>query len=264
MFEKADQELFDFLRAEYNYPFSGWDFSHLDGRMVEIKATPAWDYTDAVLTAMKQAQTLLDMHTGGGEVLAQLLSLQPIPEVYATELYAPNVVQAQQRLASSGVTVYAVPDESLPFEDNALDLVINRHGSYDPAEVIRVLEPEHLFITQQVGDQTNCKLHELLGREKQLAHAWNRDYAAQEMQDAGWQIIEQKEVFSVTRFYDVGAIVYYLKAIPWEVPDFSIENYWQRLLEIHHLFQREGHIDIPFHTFFLVARKPINFSGRRS
>ncbi|GCE19918.1 class I SAM-dependent methyltransferase [Dictyobacter kobayashii] len=256
MGEKADQALFDSLTAEYNRPFHGWDFSYLSGRMISIKTTPTWDYTNAVIGAMNQAHTMLDMHTGGGEVLAQLLSLRPVPEVYATELYAPNVIAARQRLTPLAVTVYTARDECLPFPDNTLDLVINRHGSYNPAEVLRVLKPEQVFITQQVGDQTNRTLHELLGREKLLEHAWNMDYAAQEMEDAGWHIIERKEEFFTTRFHDVGAIVYYLKAVPWEVPDFSVERYWHQLVEIHHLLQKEGQVDIPFHSFFLIARKP--------
>ena len=256
MRDKDEQELFDYLTAEYNHPFEGWNFSYLNERMTFIRTNPGWDYTHIVTTAMKQAHSLLDMHTGGGEVLSDLLALQPVSEAYATELYPPNIVAARQRLTPLGVTVYTDHDQCLPFSDHALDLIINRHGSYDPAEVRRILKPGHLFITQQVGDQTNRRLHELLGREKLLPHAWNMDYAAREMEATGWHIIECKEEFSITRFHDVGAIVYYLKLVPWEVPDFSIEKYWHQLVEIHHQCQLEGHVDIPFHSFLLIAKKP--------
>jgi hypothetical protein len=70
-------------------------------------------------------------------------------------------------------------------------------------------------------------------------------------------IFKQKEHFFITRFYDTGAIVYYLKAIPWEVPDFSIDKYFDKLVAIHHLIQREGYIDVPFHMFFITARNSI-------
>jgi hypothetical protein len=33
-------------------------------------------------------------------------------------------------------------------------------------------------------------------------------------------VLEQKEEFPVSRFFDIGAIVYYLMAIPWQIPDF--------------------------------------------
>src|SRR6266571_2686158 len=53
------------------------------------------------------------------------------------------------------------------------------------------------------------------------------------MREVGWHIVEQKEHFFITRFYDTGALVYYLKAIPWEVPDFSIDKYFDKLVAIH-------------------------------
>jgi len=264
MAEINDTAFFDYLIAEYQRPFSGWDLAYLDGRRTESHGDLPWDYTDTVIVAMKQAHALLDMRTGGGEQLARFLAHQPVPEVYATEGYKPNVTIARQRLEALGVTVYEVRDEHLPFADDSLDLITNRHGSYDPREVLRVLKTGHLFITQQVGDQTNLRLHELLGRTQKGAYfypgteqkpTWNVDYALHELVGAGWQIVEQKEAFISTRFHDVGAIVYYLKAIPWEVPDFSVEKYFDRLVEIHHLIQRDGYVDVPFHMFFIVARK---------
>jgi hypothetical protein len=224
--------------------------------MTHIRTNPTWDYTETVIEAMKEAQTLLDMHTGGGELLASLLARQPVRQAYAVEAYAPNVAVAQQRLMSSGVTVCAVDDDRLPFADTLFDLVINRHGSYDPAEVLRVLQAGRMFITQQVGDQTNLLLHELLNHEKVVERPWNLDQAVSALETAGGSVIEGKEEFSITRFHDVGAIVFYLKAVPWEIPDFSVEKYRQELLKIRDLLQHRGYLDVPFHSFFLLARKP--------
>ncbi len=256
MTERTDNAFWASLLAEYRHPFNGWDFSHLDGRMTSIRANPTWDYTETVIGAMKQAQTLLDMHTGGGEVLAQLLARQPVQQVYATEGYAPNVVLAYQRLISSGVSVSAVHDGHLPFAEKMFDLVINRHGSYDPSEVLRVLKSGQMFITQQVGDQTNRLLHALLKREKVVEHPWNLRQAVGEMEAVGGRVMESKEEYFSTRFHDVGAIVFYLKAVPWEVPDFSVEKYREELLAIHDLLQRKGYLDVPFHAFFFLTRKP--------
>lgn len=209
---------------------------------------------------------MLDMGTGGGEKLVSFAAQQLLPEhTSATEGYAPNVAVARQRLAPLGVTVYEVNDDHhLPFADNSFDLIINRHASYDPREVSRILKPDCLFITQQVGDQTNRRLHELLEREKPggyvyagapQKHAWNLTFAVQQLEHAGWRVLSQQEEFFPTRYYDVGAIVYYLKAIPWEIPDFSVEKYFDRLVEVHHLIQREGYVEVPFHQFFIVAQK---------
>lgn len=265
MATNSGNTFFDDLIAEYHQPFNGWDFSYLNGRRVDIHQQHLWDYTTTVTAAMKKTQSMLDMRTGGGERLAEYLGIQPVPEVYATEGYAPNVGAARQRLVPFGVTVYEVQDDRLPLPDASLDLMINRHGSYDASEVQRVLKPGKCFITQQVGDQTNCRLHELLGYIPQQEHhvhpgaddkaAWNLAYAVGELEAGGWQIREQQEEFYPTRYYDVGAIVYYLKAIPWVIPGFSVERFFDQLVQIRDLIEREGFLDVLFHQFFIVARR---------
>ncbi len=261
----TDDEFYMYLGAEYNMPFAGWDMSYLEGRRVDLHPEPRWDYTATVLAVMNGIGTMLDMGTGGGERLASLAAMQQLPtHTIATEGYIPNIAVARQRLEPIGVAVVAIDDDArLPFADEQFDLIINRHASYDPHEVLRILKPGHRFITQQVGDQTNRKLYELFGYEPKDAFypgvgqksSWNLDYAVRELQDAGWQIIEQQEEFYTTRYYDVGAIVYYLKAIPWEIPDFSVEKYFDKLLEIDQLIERDGYVDVLFHQFFVVTQK---------
>lgn len=250
----TNDDFFAYLMAEYNQPFSGWDFSYLAGRRRTFRPDDTWDYMGTVKAAINDARSLLDMATGGGEYLS---SLQPLPlYTCATEGYAPNVTLARQRLEPLGVKVYEV-DESdlLPFADNVFDLVINRHGAYEPREVMRVLKSGKRFITQQVGGQTNDKLHELLGgvkpgSDRDLAHAVSEMKAVE-----GWQILEQREEVLVTRYYDVGAIVYYLKAVSWEIPDFSVEKYFDKLVEVRDLIEANGYVEVPFHQFFIVAEK---------
>ena len=151
MADISDKAFFDYLMAEYNHPFNGWDFSYLAGRRTDIHGQKTWDYAASVVAAMKQAHSMLDMRTGGGERLARFLALRPVPQVYATEGYPPNVQTARERLEPLGVTVYAVQDEHLPCADDSLDLVINRHGSYDPDEVRRVLCPDKINTAEWLG-----------------------------------------------------------------------------------------------------------------
>ena len=117
----------------------------------------------------------------------------------------------------------------------------------------RVLKPDGQFITQQVGDEEEADLNALLGANVSPYAFWTLDYAVNELQEAGWHIVEQREAFSVMRFYDVGAVVYYLKAIPWQVPDFSVEPYFEKLITIHNQIEEQGYIDFSMHRFLIVA-----------
>jgi 2-polyprenyl-3-methyl-5-hydroxy-6-metoxy-1,4-benzoquinol methylase len=75
-------------------PFEGWDFTWLDGRKTHIQLP--WDYATRVRARMRGARAMLDMGTGGGEILASLAPFPP--RVFATESYPPNVAVARKRL----------------------------------------------------------------------------------------------------------------------------------------------------------------------
>jgi len=53
-----------------------------------------------------------------------------------------------------------------------------------------------------------------------------------QLEAAGLTIPNTQEWSGRLSFTDVGAIVYYLKAIPWLVPGFSVETHLQNLLTL--------------------------------
>ena len=252
----TDRESFEILLRDAEAPFSGWDFSYIS-RSGRSKTAPwEWSYTSTILPLVRSVSALLDMGTGGGEFLA---SLQPLPaSTVATEGYPPNIPVARERLEPIGVQVCAVgDDDQLPLADEAFELVINRHESYDPAEVLRVLKPGGTFITQQVGGEDDLDLNRFLGADDTHPYAhWTAEFAANQLRESGWEVLDTREAFPFTRYFDIGAVVYYLRAIPWQIEGFSVERYRERLWELHLKIQREGYVDIRIHRFLLVARKP--------
>lgn len=248
-----DQELFEYSISEYNKPFSGWDFSHIHSRMKEDKLT--WNYEETVLNETRNVNYLLDMGTGGGEFLSTLAPLPPI--TYATEAYQPNVPIAQSRLGPLGVKVIGIDDdEKLPLSSNMFELVINRHEAYSDSEVYRIMQSGGTFITQQVGGENERELNRILGDESQgqFAH-WNLKFAVERLRQQGFIILDQKEEFPVIEFKDVGAIIYYLKAIPWQVEDFTVERYFGGLKRIYKRIVKEGSFKVNAHRFMIKAEK---------
>ncbi len=43
-----------------------------------------------------------------------------------------------------------------------------------------------------------------------------------------------------TVFYDIGAVVYFLRLVPWIVPGFTVVGYREPLRELHDLIERTG------------------------
>jgi hypothetical protein len=256
---------FETLLAEAeDAAFSGWDFSYLRDRMLE--GDPPWRYADRVRARLPGLPALLDLGTGGGEILATLAPLPP--DTAATESYPPNVSVARTRLAPLGVKVIAVesvPDNvvigpgeglgTLPFADERFPLVIDRHESYYPAEVRRVLARGGTFITQQVGGTNLSALNTLLDAPPSSDN-WNLAFAERQLTEAGFTIAAGEEAFPETLFRDIGAVAYYLKAIPWQIPDFSIAHYRDRLWAMHQRMAVEGGVHVRQHLFYLEGIKP--------
>lgn len=245
------------LQAEYDHPFAGWDFAHLAGRRRDDPLP--WDHAQIVGAALPGSRALLDMGTGGGEFLSGLRPLPP--RTCATEGYAPNVPLARARLEPLGIAVAEIGEDGpLPFEDSAFDLVINRHESYDPGEVWRVLQPGGRFITQQVGGDDERELNALLGAPNPTHEYgfWTLGYAQPRLAEAGFAIARAEEAHIPARYTDVGALVYSLKITPWQIPDFTVERYLAPLQALHRHCQQGGTIAFRTHRFIIVAEKPTN------
>lgn len=240
-------------RAEEQQPFQGWDFSYLEGRYHEEQ--PTWSYDRLVRDLLNGADSVLDMGTGGGEKLLEFQDALP-PNTIATEGHAPNVPVARANLEPHGITVveYDVEtDQQMPFTESSFELVINRHEAYDSVEVARILRADGIFLTQQVDGRDLGDLLSIFGTESHYLHV-NLEHCRQLLESAGLKIDRAQEWAGKATYKDVGALVYYLHAAPWDAPEnFSVDRYANQLLRLHHEHQP---LTFTIRRFFIQASKP--------
>jgi hypothetical protein len=93
--DRTRNELIESWKREEQEPFTGWDFSHLAGRMLEDQAP--WSYSTRAAELIHKSLSLLDMGAGGGERLLKLKEHWPA-RVVVTEDYPPNFKLATERL----------------------------------------------------------------------------------------------------------------------------------------------------------------------
>lgn len=232
----------------------GWDFSHIEGRYREEDDLP-WDFQAVIETYLTDDDQWLDMETGGGEFL---LSLNHPPErTAAIEGFAPNIELCKETLVPLGIRFEpADGSDPLPFDDDAFDVITNRHGSYDVSEIRRTLKPGGVFITQQVGAENDLELIELLmGRADVAFPEAYLDKATAAFENHGFNIVQSMETHRPIEFYDVGALVWYARIIEWEFPGFSVETHRDNLLKAQALLEREGRLSGSIHRYYFVARK---------
>jgi SAM-dependent methyltransferase len=189
---------------------------------------------------MATARAALDIETGGGEVLATVV--RPPRFLAATESWQPNVALARQRLHPLGAHVVAVADgPTLPFAAASFDLVVSRHPVvvlWD--EIARVLEPGGTYLSQQIGAGTNRELTDFMMGPQPVNESRSVERTRAAAEAADLELADVRSCALRVEFFDVGAVIHFLRKVHWTVPGFTPENYLTRLRALHEQIEREG------------------------
>ncbi|GAB2835786.1 methyltransferase domain-containing protein [Lentzea nigeriaca] len=233
-------------------PLEGWDFSWFAGRATEER--PPWGYASLIASRLAAVESALDLQTGGGEVTASAPVKPPL--LAATESWPPNALVAARNLP--GALVVQAPDSGpLPFHSSMFDLVISRHPVVTPwAEIARVLKPGGTYFSQQIGAGTNRELTDFMMGPQPVSDARSTERARAGAVAAGLEVLRLESVALRVAFFDVGAVVHFLRKVLWTVPGFTVEAYRDRLLDLHEHIQEHGEFVSTSTRFLIEARRP--------
>jgi SAM-dependent methyltransferase len=234
----------------------GWDFSWLDGRATEER--PSWAYQRLLSERLATATAALDIQTGGGEVLAGAGAENFPLTLVATEGWPPNVAKATALLHPLGAVVVADPEEPpLPFADDAFDLVTSRHpATVCWSEIARVLAPGGAYFAQHAGSGTNVEISEYFLGPLESGLGRHHEIEAAQARAAGLEIVQCRNERLRLEFFDVGAMVFFLRKVIWTVPDFTVDRYRDRLKDLHDQIERDGVFHSTMSRTLFDVRKP--------
>jgi SAM-dependent methyltransferase len=249
---------FQALLAEgASVPTAGWDFSWFEGRATEQR--PSWGYCSLLAARLARSSSSLDVQTGGGEVYAAALTRAGhLPAVIAAaESWSPNVPVARRNLAPFGARVIEVgEDGNLPFADASFDVVSCRHPTrrrWD--ELARVLRPGGTYLSQGVGAGSNRELYEALMGPQPHVDLPSADRAADDAQRVGLEVVDVRQEATRVEFFDIAAVVHFLRKVVWTVPDFTVARYRRQLADLDEHIRREGAFVSHSLRYLLEARK---------
>jgi SAM-dependent methyltransferase len=240
----------------------GWDFSRV--RVVEDE--PPWQYDDVVRRHLTATSVALDLGTGGGEVF---LSFAPLLHSgYGIEQDRGRLrtaVRNQREAATENIRFLAMDVDRLGFLDRSFDVVLAKYANYHVGEVLRLLRPGGVFITQQMGDRDTQNIFDTFGWGS-YGYYWRTQYAvrgsfykptmaaAREFEAAGCEIVRCDEYDLCQYYQDVGSLVFFLKASPLPWP-FDPETYAAPLTKLLENHGSERGIQTNAHRELLVVRR---------
>ena len=197
------------------------------------------------------------MQAGGGELLAGIGSWPPL--LVAAEGWPPNLAVAARNLRARGAFVVAADDDraALPFRSDTFDLVVSRHpvtAWWD--ELARVLAPGGTYLSQQVGPDSVREVTEWFLGGQPAESRRTTALAVAGARGAGLEVVDVRSARLRTEFFDVGAVVYFLRLIIWIVPGFDVGAHGERLRAMHEHIERHGSFVAHASRFLIEARKP--------
>ncbi|GIF10788.1 hypothetical protein FHX34_101685 [Actinoplanes teichomyceticus] len=227
---------------------TGWEFAWLDG--LAVASEPSWSYPEIARPLLRSAASLLDLDTGGGELLAEFAPLPPY--TVAVESWARNTPAARERLAPFGVEVLT----ELPAGENEFDVVLSRHGRLPAADVARLLRPGGVLLTQQVGSADLAELNDALGAAPPHPRRWDAEVAAVALTAAGLRVTDVREEHPELAFRDIRAVIHHLQTVPWQVRNFTPQRYERQLARLSAIIRARGEFTVRAHRFLVQAERP--------
>jgi len=152
--------------------------------------------------------------------------------------------------------VAAADDDGLPFRGESFDLVVSRHPIVAVwAEIARVLRPDGTYLSQQVGAGSNRELTDFMMGAQPVDSARSARMAVAGAQEAGLAVADLREQALRVEFHDVGAVVHFLRKVPWTVPGFTVDGYADQLARMHRRIRSSGPFVSHAQRFLIEARK---------
>lgn len=192
----------------------GWDWSNSRTRMAPL----GWSYPELLARYVDRSTRALDVGTGGGEVFSAAVRAHDV----ALDIDPDRLAVAKTRLLCPLVRA---DQAHLPFADRSFDLVTDRHVGAEPDEVLRVLQPGGVYLTQQPGGRICQNIFDAMGwgsndqfwRRESAEHGFEyRDMAATAAcyERAGCRILRRQEADVDYEFHDEESLAFWLANAP--------------------------------------------------
>ncbi|MBT6774826.1 class I SAM-dependent methyltransferase [Candidatus Woesearchaeota archaeon] len=233
----------------------GWDFNEIFKRVKTIDKK--WNFLEIVKNHLKKKTILLDIGTGGGEKLLQIAKF--VEKAYGIDISKGMITTAKKNLVKSNLSnvEFKLADANkLPFPKNYFDIITCKHAPFSTKELFRVLKPNGIFITQQVGERDKQNIKDIFERGQCFEEKDNTSMNKyiQKLKQFKFKIIK-KEIYNATQyFHNMKDIIFLLKNTPI-IPHFDIEKDKKFLEEFEKKYKTKKGIKTNSNRYLIISKK---------
>ncbi|WP_416371136.1 PASTA domain-containing protein [Streptomyces sp. MB09-01] len=106
-----------------------------------------------------------------------------------------------------------------------------------------------------MGSRNQPELNEAVGIPSPAdPDGWTLDVAVEALEGAGLRVTTAREETSPYTFHDVGAVIFQLRAIPWQFPGFDPSAHEPALRRLDRRIKSTGGFTAHDHRFLIEAR----------
>lgn len=138
----------------------GWDFSKIKYDVID---NSKFKYFDEINNNLSKDSLMLDIGTGGGEKLSNLISNNCLLKI-GTDFSEEMIKIAKKNNKNPKICFFEMNSDDIKFPNSFFDIVSARHTPFNLQEVYRLLKEGGIFFSEQI-DEEDCKeLKEVFGR----------------------------------------------------------------------------------------------------
>ena len=138
----------------------GWDFSKLKYELID---NSAFQYFNEINDKITEQTILLDIGTGGGEKLTDLISDNCLLKI-GTDFSKEMIKVAKMKNKNNKIRFFEMDSEIINFPDKFFDIICARHTPFNFDEIFRLLNDKGTFFSEQIDEDDCKKLKDLFER----------------------------------------------------------------------------------------------------
>ena len=121
---------------------------------------------------------------------------------------------------------------------------------------LAILRSKRLERFSGLCDVGGVQLLSAFGRDLMEVADYDLAFATRQLQDAGMEIARAEDAATPVTFFDIGAVAYFLRAVPWVVPNFDVGQDREVLAHLHEQIDLEGNYVVDGSHLLIEARRP--------